>query len=80
MLQVCASEEVWHDNSTFATPAKLRLQQQLRTRRLKCDLPDQLRPERVRVHTLFSVRQQKLHPLHPLLSLLRMRRCQPLTQ
>eukprot|EP00965_Chrysotila_dentata_P131450 4345318-Pleurochrysis_carterae.AAC.3 len=40
MMQVCAAEDAWHKNEAFATPAKLRLQQQLRTRRLKCDLPD----------------------------------------
>ena len=30
----------WHSSDSFVTPAKLRLQQLLRTRFLKCDLPE----------------------------------------
>ena len=36
-----AQEESWHSDTSFATPAKERLRQQLRTRRLKCEMVEQ---------------------------------------
>ena len=38
LVKVCAQEESWHSSDNFATPAKIRLQQQLRTCRLKCEM------------------------------------------
>lgn len=41
MNRICYLEETWHDTSSvFARPDRLRLQQQLRASKLKCELPD----------------------------------------
>ena len=40
LTKVAAQEESWHSSDEFATPAKIRLMQHLRTRRLKCDMPE----------------------------------------
>ena len=38
LIKVAAQEESWHSSDEFATPAKIRLQQHLRTCRLKCNM------------------------------------------
>ena len=40
LTKICAQEDSWHADDAFATPAKIRLQQHLRTCFLKCDLPE----------------------------------------
>ena len=39
--KVCRQEDLWHSSDVFARPEKLRLQSQLRSRLLKCDLPEE---------------------------------------
>jgi hypothetical protein len=41
LMRMCASEDMWHSLSTFARPDKLRLQHQLRTRHLKCEMVEE---------------------------------------
>uniref|UniRef100_A0A6T0BS26 Uncharacterized protein n=1 Tax=Chrysotila carterae TaxID=13221 RepID=A0A6T0BS26_CHRCT len=42
LMHVAAREDEWHSEKSFSTPEKLRLQQQLRTRRLKCEMQEPL--------------------------------------
>eukprot|EP00965_Chrysotila_dentata_P257313 6212848-Pleurochrysis_carterae.AAC.2 len=43
-MKAAAMEENWHGDSAFCTPEKLHLQQQLRSRKLKCDLGEDIGP------------------------------------
>ena len=40
LSKMLAQEDAWHSDCVFVRPAKLRLQQHLRTRKLKCELED----------------------------------------
>eukprot|EP00965_Chrysotila_dentata_P102430 3381360-Pleurochrysis_carterae.AAC.1 len=42
LMKAAFTEEIWHDNANFCTPEKLRLQRHLRTRKLKCEMADDL--------------------------------------
>eukprot|EP00965_Chrysotila_dentata_P081463 2689757-Pleurochrysis_carterae.AAC.1 len=41
-MKAAMTEQIWHGNSSFCTPEQLRLQQQLRTRKLKCEMSEDL--------------------------------------
>eukprot|EP00965_Chrysotila_dentata_P088118 2908803-Pleurochrysis_carterae.AAC.3 len=55
-MRVAAQEESWHSGDTFSTPGKLRLQQQLRTRRLKCEMQESLGASRPSALSVLSMR------------------------
>eukprot|EP00965_Chrysotila_dentata_P095601 3159916-Pleurochrysis_carterae.AAC.4 len=63
LSRVAAQEDNWHSVDSFATPAKLRLQQQLRTRRLKCDMLEPV--ERVTALSAVSAKAAITSPMAP---------------
>eukprot|EP00965_Chrysotila_dentata_P017003 564393-Pleurochrysis_carterae.AAC.1 len=54
LSRVAALEDNWHMSHSFATPEKLRLQQQLRTGRLKCDMHEPLGPRKSAMLSLLA--------------------------
>ena len=44
LSKMLAQEEAWHSDSVFVRPAKIRLQQDLRRRRLKCEFESEVGP------------------------------------
>eukprot|EP00308_Calcidiscus_leptoporus_P003811 CAMPEP_0119352702 /NCGR_PEP_ID=MMETSP1334-20130426/1960_1 /TAXON_ID=127549 /ORGANISM="Calcidiscus leptoporus, Strain RCC1130" /LENGTH=111 /DNA_ID=CAMNT_0007365805 /DNA_START=299 /DNA_END=634 /DNA_ORIENTATION=+ len=57
LVKVAAQEECWRSSDEFATPAKIRLQQHLRTRKLKCEMVEPIARESAA--TLLSDAAQK---------------------
>ena len=45
LSKMLAQEEAWHSDSVFVRPAKLRLKQELKRRRLKCEFEHDVGPE-----------------------------------
>eukprot|EP00965_Chrysotila_dentata_P065840 2180961-Pleurochrysis_carterae.AAC.1 len=43
-MKAAATKELWHGHSDFCTPEQLRLQQHLRSRKLKCKMRASLGP------------------------------------
>jgi len=45
LSKMLAQEVAWYSDSVFVCPAKLRLQQELRRRRLKCEFEHEVGPD-----------------------------------
>eukprot|EP00965_Chrysotila_dentata_P166600 5500330-Pleurochrysis_carterae.AAC.2 len=57
LVRVAAQEENWHCTDKFATPEKLRLQQQLRILRLMCEMQEPM--DRVSALSVLATKASK---------------------
>eukprot|EP00965_Chrysotila_dentata_P201270 6180485-Pleurochrysis_carterae.AAC.5 len=58
LMKASAMEASWHSTEDFCTPEKLRLQQYLRTRKLKCDLGHELESRKSAICVLQKAAEQ----------------------